>query len=170
MILQKTIGWLIELPAALLNHLQDLLSLFVRLYVGWQFFHAGWLKLNSWDSTLYLFQHEYRVPVIAPGLAAVLGTAGELVFPVLLWIGLTSHLAGIGLQFVNVMAVVSYAHVIFNPEFGTSAIADHYLWGLMIMMVIVYGPGRLSVDELLTRFKPSNAAVVSRDGAVAGGA
>ncbi|HEX9877098.1 MAG TPA: DoxX family protein [Gammaproteobacteria bacterium] len=170
MILQKAIGWLIELPATLLNHLQDLLSLFVRLYVGWQFFHAGWLKVNSWDSTLFLFQYEYRVPVLPPGLAAVLGTVGELLFPVLLWIGLTSRLAGVGLQFVNVMAVVSYAHVIFNPEFGTSAIVDHYLWGLMILMVIVYGPGRLSVDELLTRFKSSNAGVASSGRAAASGA
>ncbi len=52
---------------------------------------------------------------------------------------------------MNVMAVVAYAHVIFNPEFGTSAVVDHYFWGLMMLVVMVYGPGRLSVDELLTR-------------------
>lgn len=147
--LQTLLTWLIEWPAHILDHLQDLLALGLRLYVGWQFFHAGLLKLSAWDSTLYLFEYEYRTPVLSPQIAAVLGTGGELVFPVLLWLGLASRLAAMGLQFVNVMAVVAYAHVIFNPEFGASAAADHYLWGLMILVIMVYGPGRLSVDQLL---------------------
>ncbi len=153
--MQKLVTWLIERPANIFDHLRDILALGIRLYVGWQFFNAGLLKLNAWDSTLYLFENEYRIPVLSPHLAAVIGTAGELVFPVLLWLGLTSRLAALGLQSVNVMAVVAYAHVIFNPDFGTSAIADHYFWGLMMLVIMVYGPGRLSVDELLTRFKSS---------------
>lgn len=151
MIVQKLVTWLVDQPARVLNYLQDIFALGLRLYVGWQFFKAGWLKLGSWDSTLFLFQYEYRVPILSPNLAAVLGTAGELAFPVLLWLGLTSRLAALGLQFVNVMAVVAYAHVIFNPEFGTSGAVDHYFWGLMMLVVMVYGPGRLSVDEWLTR-------------------
>lgn len=157
--IQKLITWLVERPAKLFDHLQDILALGIRLYVGWQFFTAGWLKLNAWDSTLYLFQYEYRIPILSPKLAAVLGTAGELAFPVLLWLGVTSRLAALGLQSVNVMAVVAYAHVIFNPEFGASAATDHYFWGLMLLSVMVYGPGRLSVDELLTRIHSSGTGL-----------
>lgn len=149
--MNKLVGLLIEQPAKYLDYLQDVLSLGLRLYVGWQFFKAGWLKVTSWDSTLFLFENEYRVPLLSPGLAAVSGTAGELIFPVLLWLGLAGRLAAIGLQLVNVIAVVAYAHVIFNPEFGTGAAADHYLWGLMMLVLMVYGPGRIAVDELLTR-------------------
>jgi putative oxidoreductase len=143
--------WSIEAPAKALSLLQDLLALGMRLFVGWQFFKAGLLKIQSWDSTMYLFENEYRVPVLSPGVAAVMGTAGELVFPVLVWLGLAGRLSALGLQFVNIMAVVAYAHVIFDPQFGTGTAADHYLWGLMLLVIAVYGPGRVSVDHLLTR-------------------
>jgi len=149
--IQSVIEWSVEQPAKLLNHTQDIVALALRLYVGWQFFNAGLLKLNSWPNTLFLFEYEYQVPVLSPYWAAVLGTAGELAFPVLLWLGLMGRLSAIGLQFVNVMAVVAYAHVIFNPEFGTGAAADHYYWGLMMLVITVYGPGRISLDALLTR-------------------
>ena len=155
--IQKLVDWLVERPASIFNHFQDILALGIRLYVGWQFFNAGLLKLGAWDSTLFLFQYEYRVPILSPYLAAVLGTAGELAFPVLLWLGLTSRLAALGLQSVNIMAVVAYAHVIFNPDFGVSAAVDHYFWGLMILVVMVYGPGKLSIDELLNRSKFSDS-------------
>lgn len=143
--------WLIESPAKVLSLLQDLLALGMRLFVGWQFFKAGLLKIDSWDSTMYLFRNEYRVPVLSPEVAAVAGTAGELVFPVLVWLGLAGRLSALGLQFVNVMAVVAYAHVIFDPQFGTGAAADHYFWGLMLLAITVYGPGRISADHLLTK-------------------
>jgi putative oxidoreductase len=166
--IRKLLIWLIDWPEYILDHLRDVVALGIRLYVGWQFFHSGMLKLSSWDSTLYLFENEYRTPVLSPQLAAVLGTTGELVFPVLLWLGLTSRLAALGLQFVNVMAVVAYAHVIFNPEFGASAATDHYFWGLMILVIMVYGPGRLSVDEFLMRFKSHGAQVSPGNGAMLG--
>lgn len=149
--IERLTGWLVELPAKYLNYLQDPLLVVLRIYVGWQFFKSGLLKLDSWDSTMYLFNNEYEVPLLSPGLAAVLGTAGELVFPVLIWLGLAGRLSALGLQFVNIVAVVSYAHVIFNPEFGTGAAADHYYWGLMLLVVMIFGSGRLSVDHLLTR-------------------
>jgi putative oxidoreductase len=144
----KLVQWLIIKPAAVLQRLQDVLALGLRWYVGWQFFKAGWLKLNAWDSTLYLFQYEYRVPALAPLPAAVAGTFGELFFPLLLFVGLTSRLAALGLSFVNVIAVVSYAHVIFSEGFESTVIG-HYLWGLTLLVVIIYGPGRLSADYLL---------------------
>jgi len=59
------------------------------------------------------------------------------------------------------MAVVSYAHVIFNPEFGTGALNDHLYWGLMLLVIVVYGPGRLSLDYMLARFSRTQSAVDS---------
>jgi putative oxidoreductase len=148
--LSKLVHWLIGVPATALSPLQDLLALGLRWYVGWQFFKAGWLKINAWDSTLYLFQYEYRVPLLSPVPAAIAGTFGELFFPALLFVGLTTRLAALGLSFVNVVAVVSYAHVIFSEGFE-STVASHYLWGLMLVAVMIYGPGKLSADELLKR-------------------
>lgn len=157
--LASAVELLIRKPARWLSYLHDPLALGLRIYVGWQFFKAGLLKLESWDSTMYLFQYEYDVPLLGPQTAAVLGTAGELVFPMLLWAGLVSRLSALGMQFVNVMAVVSYAHVIFNPEFGTDALNDHLYWGLMLLVITVYGPGRLSLDYMLARFSRAQSAV-----------
>ena len=142
---------LVRLPERIVRPFQDLLLLGLRLYVGWQFLNAGMLKLSSWQNTLFLFQYEYKVPFLPPYPAAVLGTLGELLFPVLLFAGLFGRLSALGLQAVNVMAVVAYAHVIFNPEFGTGAAADHYFWGLMLLVIAVFGPGKYSLDQWLSR-------------------
>lgn len=133
-----------------LERLAPLFALVTRVYVSWVFLKSGWLKLSDWDSTLFLFREEYRVPLLPPELAAVVGTAGELLFPIFLIPGLCGRLSALGLQAVNVLAVVSYAHVLLQDGFE-AAVAQHYLWGFMLMMLIVYGPGRWSADGLLSR-------------------
>ena len=119
-----------------------------RWYVAWQFLKSGWLKVSDWDSTLYLFREEYHVPLLPPELAAVTGAAGELVFPALLIVGLLSRFAALGLSAVNVLAVVSYAHVLLSDGFE-AALGQHYLWGTLLLVLIVFGPGRWSFDSLL---------------------
>lgn len=133
-----------------MNALQPVLALATRLYVSWQFLKSGYLKLTGWESTLALFRDEYRVPLLSPELAAVAGTAGELLFPVMVALGLYGRIGALGLSLVNVMAVVSYAHVLLAEGFE-AALAQHVLWGFMLLVVIVYGPGTLSVDRMLSR-------------------
>ena len=145
-------------PLATLDHtlarplalLQGPALLAIRLWVGWQFFKAGLLKLDSWESTLYLFEEEYRVPWLSPQLAAIAGTSGELVFPLLLWAGLASRLAALGLSAVNVMAVVSYAHVLLSEGFE-AALAQHVLWGALLVAVVLWGGGPFSLDAVAER-------------------
>lgn len=136
-----------DLPVPI-GHLASLFALGTRLYVSWVFLKSGWLKITTWDSTLALFEYEYRVPVLSPTLAAVAGTFGELVFPLLLIMGLFGRLSALGLFAVNTLAVVSYAHVLLQPGFE-AAIAQHYLWGFMLAMLVIYGPGQLSADRLV---------------------
>ena len=128
-----------------LDALRPWLLLAIRLYVGWQFLKSGWLKLSSWETTLGLFQEEYRVPLLPPDWAAVAGTAGELVFPALLCLGLASRLSALGLSAVNVLAVVSYAHVLLAEGFE-AALGQHLLWGFMLAIIMACGPGALSLD------------------------
>lgn len=139
-----------QITARILNTVQPLFAFATRLYVGWQFFKSGWLKVTSWDQTLWLFENEYRTPVLSPTLAAVLGTFGELAFPVLVWLGLYGRLSALGLSAVNAMAVIAYAHVLLSEGFE-AAYAQHVLWGFMLLMLAIFGPGRLSVDYLLGR-------------------
>lgn len=134
-----------RIPAALLAPqawLQSLLLLGARLLVAKAFFWSGLTKLRDWDSTLALFQDEYQVPLLSPELAAYAGTAGELVLPVLLALGLGARGAAVGLLVVNGVAVLSLT------EIAPAALLQHQLWGVLALLVLVWGPGRLSVDAL----------------------
>jgi putative oxidoreductase len=133
-----------------LEALQSVFALATRLYVSWVFLKSGWLKITSWDMTVSLFEVEYKVPLLPPTLAAIAGTAGELVFPVLVILGIAGRLSALGLFAVNAMAVISYAHVLYAEGFE-AAIGQHYLWGFMLAMLAIYGPGAISMDRLLAQ-------------------
>ena len=65
------------------------------------FFKSGLQKIDNWDSTLFLFNDVYAVPVLPPALAAWLATAAELALPVLLVVGLASRFGALGLFILN---------------------------------------------------------------------
>src|SRR6516162_6840675 len=134
----------------LLDHFQSLVLLTTRLYVGWQFWKSGWLKVTSWSTTLELFRTEYHVPLLPPVLAAVTGACGELFFPALLFLGLFSRVGALGALFVNAMAVISYRQVLL-AEGSEAALGQHVLWGFMLLTLAVFGPGRIAVDTWLER-------------------
>lgn len=122
-----------------------LLLLFCRLWVAWVFFNSGLTKIASWESTLFLFEYEYQVPVLPWTLAAYLGTAAELILPIFLALGLLARPMAAVLFVFNIIAVVSY------PVLWEKGFYDHQLWGLMILIVVVWGPGAISADKLLRR-------------------
>jgi len=125
----------------------SLVSLGLRLFIGWQFFKAGLIKVSDWSVTLSLFRDEYTVPVLPPEVAAVMGAGGELFFPVLLAIGLFSRPAALGLLAVNAMAVISYPQL-FQFE-CPAAINDHFYWGISLLVLVAFGPGKFSIDAFL---------------------
>ena len=137
----------------LLRWFEPWFALALRAYVGWQFMKSGWLKFSSWDNTLYLFSEEYHVPLLPPDLAAVMGTGSELIFGTLVVLGLAGRLTALGLSAVNVLAVVSYAQVLLAPGFE-GALGMHYLWATMLLVIVIYGPGALSLDGVLARWSP----------------
>ena len=131
-------------------HLVAPFELATRLYVGWVFVKSGWLKVSDWPQTLALFETEYRVPLLPPHLAAYLGAGGELFFGALLIVGLAGRASALGLLAVNALAVISYRHVLLQDGFE-AAIGQHVLWGFMLVVLAVHGPGRWSLDGLLAR-------------------
>jgi putative oxidoreductase len=126
----------------------DIFKLFVRLYVANAFFKAGWLKFNNWDSTLYLFEEEYQVPIIPWEFAAYLATAAEIILPILLLLGLASRLIASKLFLFNIMAVVSY------PVLWNGGFYDHKLWGVMLLVTVIFGPGKFAADSWIFSKKP----------------
>jgi putative oxidoreductase len=125
------------------DKLHSVAVLVIRLYIAKVFFWAGLTKIQDWDTTLFLFEEEYQVPFIPFEAAAYLGTFGELVFPVLLAVGLMSRFAALGLFVVNLVAVISLT------EIAPAAMYLHVLWGVLLAQVIIYGGGLLSLDKLI---------------------
>jgi putative oxidoreductase len=130
----------------LIDWLSPASDLLIRLWVANVFWKAGTAKLASWDSTLYLFEYEYEVPLLPTELAAYLGTGVELSMPVLLALGLATRFSALVLFVFNIIAVVSY------PSLNEIGIKDHQYWGLLLMVPLFHGAGRLSLDYLVKKF------------------
>lgn len=128
-----------------LELLQPLFVLGVRLYVANVFFKSGLTKIANMDSTVLLFTYEYQVPLLSPTLAAYLGTAAELVLPVLLVLGLGGRFAAAALFAFNIVAVISY------PDLNEVGLMQHQYWGVLLLIPLLYGPGKLSIDHFIQR-------------------
>lgn len=126
---------------------ETLTLLSVRGYLFSVFFFAGFNKLKSWESTLFLFEYEYVVPFLRHDIAAYIGTATEIFLPLLLLLGLLTPLAATGLFIFNIVAVMSLAGM------APAAFLLHVIWGGLIFSLIIWGPGKISVDRVL--FKPN---------------
>ncbi len=126
--------------AVLVDKLQPIFALAVRLYVARVFFLSGLTKLHDWNITIALFANEYHVPYLMPECAAILGTTAEMGLPILLALGLGSRLAAIGLFVFNIIAVISY------PDLSDAGLVDHMLWGALMLVTLFYGPGKISID------------------------
>lgn len=128
-----------------LGALSPAVDLAIRLYIAWIFFKSGLLKIQSWESTLMLFEYEFAVPLLSTEMAAYLGTAAELVLPVLLALGLAGRFAALSLFLFNIVAVISY------PDLSDVGRQHHIYWGMLLAMLAVHGPGLLSADGWLAR-------------------
>ncbi|MHB1566316.1 MAG: DoxX family membrane protein [Acidiferrobacter sp.] len=95
-----------------LEWLQSPALLAARLYVAQVFLRSGLQSLRNWGATVWLYQHEFHIVVLPPMLAAVLGTAGEVVLPLLLVLGLFGRLGALGLFVVNAVALLSVLYAV----------------------------------------------------------
>ena len=139
-VIDRVIGWI--------SPLAHVIDLVIRLYVADAFFKSGLTKIRSWDATLYLFSNEYHVPLLPTQVAAFLGTFGELALPPLLAVGLATRFAALGLTVVNIVAVISFWHVLSGNE---AALASHVYWGMLLLVTLFHGPGKLSLDHWIWR-------------------
>jgi putative oxidoreductase len=138
---------LVSKANALLTQLTPLGDLILRCWVAFAFFVSGLTKIQNWNSTVYLFNEEYHVPLLPPEVAAYFGTGTELCFPVLLAFGLFGRLAAAVLIIFNIAAVISY------PDLGAAGLEQHAVWGIMLLVCVLHGPGKWSADYAINRFK-----------------
>ena len=128
-----------------IDKLQSFAALAIRVYLAYVFLASALTKINDWNITVALFENEYHVPLLSPAAAALLGTTAEFALPLLLLAGFGTRLAALALFAFNFVAVISY------PDLSDAGLKDHILWGTLMLVLAVYGPGKLSVDRLLSR-------------------
>jgi putative oxidoreductase len=129
----------------ILEYVSPVIDLGIRLWVANVFWKSGLTKIQTFDSTIMLFQYEYQVPLISPVVAAYLGTFTELFFPILLVLGLGGRFAAAVLFVFNFFAVISY------PGLNPVGVEQHQIWGLMLLVTLLHGPGKISIDHFLRR-------------------
>ena len=126
----------------------DVPALIGRFAIAAIFWLSGRTKVDGWniftvnDKTLFLFQEEYKVPLLPPGLSALLAQMAEHIFPVLIILGLAtrfSALALLGMTLVIQIFVYPNAYV------------THATWAAILLMLMKFGPGALALDRLVKR-------------------
>lgn len=124
-----------------------LADLLARIWVAKAFWYSAQVKIQSWTSTVMLFRHEYVVPLLPPYWAALIGTIVELLAPIFLVLGLGGRLPAFVLFIFNIVAVISYPFL-WTPD-GAEGFEDHVAWGVVLMLLMCYGSGKLSLDQAL---------------------
>lgn len=135
---------LAELAARLLP--ETVLLLVARLGIAAVFFQSGRTKveglLTITDSTYYLFENDYKLPLLPPHLAAHMGTYAEHLFPIMLVLGLGTRFAALSL-----LGMTTVIEVFVYPD----AWPTHLSWAAILLPLIAKGGGSFSLDRLLRR-------------------
>lgn len=118
-------------------------ALMLRVFPALVFWQSGQTKVEGFwikDSTWFLFEQEYALPIIPYQAAAVMATVAEHLLPVLLILGLFTRLSALGL-----LAMTAVIQIFVYPD----AWMTHGLWAAPLLAVVARGPGRWSVDHAL---------------------
>jgi putative oxidoreductase len=121
---------------------EDLVALMLRVFPALVFWQSGQTKVDGLrikESTWFLFEQEYALPLIPSDVAAVMATVAQHLLPVLMILGLLTRLSALGL-----LAMTAVIQLFVYPD----AWVTHGLWMAALLAVVAQGPGRWSADHL----------------------
>jgi len=136
------------------SNLQSLILLYLRLTWGHQYFVTGLEKLKNIDSTIQFFTNlNFSHPIFHAYEVAIIQTVGGI----LLFIGLASRLAAIPLIIVTSTILItahkeSLANLSFISDPHILVIQEPFPFLLTALIILAFGPGRISLDALLKRW------------------
>jgi putative oxidoreductase len=144
---ERLYRWLIKAASLL----QSPFLLAIRLYWGWQFFQTGKGKLMNHEKVAGFFQ-SLHIPM--PSFNAYLAGSTECLGGLLLLIGLGSRLVSLPLIFLLTIAYVTaesdaLKQIFSDPDKFTGA--TPFLFLMACLLVLAFGPGKFSVDWLLSK-------------------
>ncbi|WP_395666218.1 DoxX family protein [Methylocella sp.] len=153
--LVPTLADLVERALLLVRRIApaDFVQLVARVALAVPFWRSGVLKWDGFlqvnDTAVTLFSDEFMLhlpggpyPFPAPAAFAFLSGSGEIVFPILLVLGLGARFAALGLLVMTLIVELTV------PE----GWPIHLTWAAMALGVMAWGPGAVSLDALIDRF------------------
>jgi putative oxidoreductase len=135
------------------DKLRDPLLLVLRLMFGWTLFETGKGKLQNIDQFAGFLMH-LHIPM--PGANARFVATLECVGGLLLLLGLAARLIAIPLTINFVVAYMTADHeavVNFFKDQDAFTSAAPFLYLLVALIVLAFGPGFFSLDELISRMR-----------------
>ena len=103
-------------------------------------FEFGMPRLS--DSVVALFRDEYKLPLLAPEVAAPLAAFAEHLFPLLILLGLATRFSALAL-----LGMTATIQVLVYPD----AWPTHGVWAAVLLFLVARGPGTVSLDHLIAR-------------------
>jgi putative oxidoreductase len=145
-LIEKTVSLYRTATEVISQFIAPLFDAGLRIFIGLIFFRSGLVKAKDWDGTVFLFQDEFKLPLIPPEVGAALSLAVEITMPLLLFVGLASRLAALPL--LGLVCVIQFVLGAQNPTYD---LTEHFYWMLLLGTIVVHGPGRLSLDHLIAK-------------------
>ncbi|MES2845048.1 MAG: DoxX family protein [Pseudomonadota bacterium] len=131
----------------------DMVALALRVFPALVFWQSGRTKVDGLftikESTWFLFEHEYALPLIQSDLAAVLATTAEHLLPALMILGLFTRASALGLLGMTIV-IQTFVY--------SDAWITHGLWAATLLALVARGPGALSLDHALRLERQTRAS------------
>jgi putative oxidoreductase len=144
---QELYAWFVKTVTTL----QSPFLLIVRLYWGWQLSQNGWGKLHNLPHVTEFFT---SLGLPAPGATAIFVSSVEFVGGILLAVGLLSRIAALAIvidMFTAYVIADREAFLSFFSDPGKFYVADPFTFLFVGLLILIFGPGKLSLDTLLER-------------------
>lgn len=148
--IRRLYGWAVKASSLL----QSPFLLAVRLYWGWQLIQSGWGKLHNLPKVTDFFT-SLGLPM--PAEMAVFTSCVEFFGGIFLAAGLLSRLTALVLTVNMIMAYVTAdreALLSFFSDPDKFSAAAPYVFLVASLIVLIFGPGKISLDTLLLRRYP----------------
>ncbi|MFC1783993.1 DoxX family protein [Candidatus Neomarinimicrobiota bacterium] len=131
-----------------LEKLKDLPPLLFRIVLAYGFYGPAMMKLKNFNGIVEWF-NGMGMPL--PKLNAILATGTETAGFVLIFFGLATRLISIPLMVVMIVAITT-VHLGNGFEAGNNGFEIPIYYLLMLFSLLITGPGKISLDALITKF------------------
>jgi putative oxidoreductase len=153
----EVITHLYMLFVSAVSYLQSPFLLAVRLYWGWQFYQTGVGKLMHIGKVIGFFT---SLGIPFPAFNAYFVSSLECVGGALLFLGLGSRLIALPLAFDMVVAYITAdreALFSFFSDPGKFYAADAYTFLFAALLILIFGPGKISLDHGISQLRSKNS-------------